>query len=276
MRFAFKTAPRDTSWDALLAVWRAADEIEIFESGWTSDHVRARNPSDSRLDGWITMTALAQATRRLRLGTLVTGIHFRHPAILAGMAATLDLVSHGRLELGIGAGWNEAEAGAYGIALGTPAQRSDRLEEACEVLIRLLSATEPVTFSGQYYQLEDARCDARPVQRPLPPICIGGSGEKRTLRTAAKYARHWNFAEGTPAEFSRSREVLERHCLDVGRNPAEILTSAQVNHYGDPADTAARAASLGAAGAGLAIICLQPPYSPADLLPLARALDDAG
>src|SRR5262249_9926679 len=120
-----------------------------------------------------------------RMGTLVTGIHCRHPAVLANMAATLDIISGGRLELGIGVGWNEQEASAYGIELGTPAQRSDRFEEACQVLAELLSPQETTTFKGSYYQLADARCDPKPVQQPHPPICIGGSGPKRTLRTAA-------------------------------------------------------------------------------------------
>ncbi len=106
----------------MLEVWRAADDIEVFESGWTSDHfypMHTAGLSGSRLEGWMTLTALAQATRRLRLGTLVTGIHYRHPAVLANMAATLDVASGGRLELGIGTGWNQEESGAYGIELGS-------------------------------------------------------------------------------------------------------------------------------------------------------------
>ena len=159
----------------------------------------------------MTLAALAQATRRLRLGTLVTGIHYRHPAVLANMAAALDIVSEGRLELGIGAGWNEEESGAYGIAVGTPKQRSDRFEEACEVIVGLLS-DETTSFRGTYYELTDARCNPKPVQRPHPPICIGGNGEKRTLRTAARFAQHWNFVGGTgrgvPAQAGRAPRAL--------------------------------------------------------------------
>ena len=187
MRFAFKTAPQHTTWADMLEVWRAADDIELFESGWTFDHFYPifSDSSGPCLEGWITLTALAQATRRLRLGTLVTGIHYRHPAVLANMAATLDIVSGGRLELGVGAGWNEEESGAYGIELGTPRERSDRFEEACEVLAGLLSPPEQFSFQGSYFELTDAMCNPKPVQQPHPPICIGGSGEKRTLRTAA-------------------------------------------------------------------------------------------
>ena len=158
MRFAFKTSPQDTTWADMLAVWKEADDIELFESGWTFDHFYPifSDSSGPCMEGWTTLTALAQATTRLRMGTLVTGIHYRHPAILANMATTLDIVSGGRLELGIGAGWNEEESGAYGIELGTPGERSDRFEEACEVIVGLLTQ-ETTTFRGRYYQLIDAR-----------------------------------------------------------------------------------------------------------------------
>ncbi|GAA5022551.1 LLM class F420-dependent oxidoreductase [Kitasatospora paranensis] len=259
----------------MLDVWQAADDIEVFESGWTSDHFHAMHgtdPTTSRLEGWITLAALARATRRLRLGTLVTGIHYRHPAVLANMAATLDVISDGRLELGVGTGWNTEESAAYGIGLGSPRERSDRFEEACQVLVGLLSPEPTTTFRGSHYVLTDARCHPKPVQQPHPPLCIGGSGERRTLRTAARYAQHWNFDSGTPRQFVRAREVLHRHCAEVGRDPAQILLSTQVRFTGDPARTAADAAEFGAHGAQLAIIQLPTPYTAAVLEPLAAAL----
>jgi F420-dependent oxidoreductase-like protein len=274
MRFAFKTSPQHTTWDAMLEVWRAADGIGVFESGWTSDHfypTHSAEPAVPRLEGWITLTALAQATRRLRLGTLVTGIHYRHPAVLANMAATLDIVSGGRLELGIGTGWNQEESGAYGIELGTAKQRSDRFEEACEVVTGLLTQ-ETTTVKGRYYELSEARCDPKPVQKPHPPICIGGSGEQRTLRTVARFAQHWNFDTGTVGQFVRAREVLHGHCADIGRDPAEILVSSQVRFGGDPAATAAAAAEFGDAGADLAIVYLPPRCTAGVLEPLAAEL----
>jgi F420-dependent oxidoreductase-like protein len=275
MRFAFKTAPQHTNWSDMLAVWQAADDIEVFESGWTFDHFYPifSDTTGPCLEGWTTLTALAQATRRVRLGTLVTGIHYRHPAVLANMVSTIDIISGGRLELGIGAGWNEQESGAYGIELGTPRQRSDRLEEACEVLVGLLSE-ETTTFKGEYYHLIDARNEPKGVQRPHPPICIGGSGERRTLRTAARFAQHWNFVGGTPEEFARKREVLHAHCHDLGRDPGEILLSSHVMFDGDPGATAAAAASLGDAGVELGIVHLRPPHTPAVLEPLATALSE--
>ena len=275
MRFAFKTAPQNTTWQDMLAVWKEADDIEIFESGWTFDHFYPifSDPAGPCLEGWMTLAALAQATHRLRLGTLVTGIHYRHPAVLANMAATLDIVSGGRVELGIGAGWNEEESGAYGIELGSPGERSDRFEEACQVIVGLLS--EPTTdFAGKYYQLSNARCEPKPVQRPHPPICIGGSGERRTLRTAARFAQHWNFVGGTPEEFARKRDVLYAHCHDVGRDPAEIMLSSHVRlgPGGDPGPAADTAAALGEHGLDLAIVVLPPPHDPGVLAPLAQAL----
>lgn len=186
----------------MLAVWQEADGIDVYESGWTFDHFYPifSDPNGPCLEGWTTLTALAQATRRLRLGTLVTGIHHRHPAVLANMAAALDIISNGRLELGIGAGWNEEESGAYGIELGSIKERFDRFEEACAGLAGLLSQ-ETTTFDGTYYQLKDARNEPTGPQRPHPPICIGGSGEKWTLRITARYAQHWNFVGVPPEEF---------------------------------------------------------------------------
>ncbi|QWF77810.1 LLM class F420-dependent oxidoreductase [Amycolatopsis sp. CA-230715] len=276
MRFAIKTSPQNTVWEDMLSVWQAADEIELFESGWTFDHFYPifSDPTGPCLEGWVTLTALAQATKRLRLGTLVSGIHYRHPALLANMASTLDIISGGRLEIGIGAGWNEEESGAYGMRLGPVKERSDRFEEGCEVLVGLLTK-ETTTFQGEHYQLTDARCEPKGVQKPHPPICIGGSGEKRTLRTTAKYAQHWNFVGGTPEEFAHKRGVLHRHCEDIGRDPSEITLSSHVRlgPDNDYAKVAAEAEALGEAGLDLAIVYLPPPHTPDVLEPLAKALE---
>jgi F420-dependent oxidoreductase-like protein len=275
MRFALKTSPQHTTWPDMLAVWKEADDIDVFESGWTFDHFYPifSDSTGPCLEGWMTLAALAQATRRLRLGALVTGIHYRHPAVLANMAATLDIVSGGRLEIGIGAGWNEEESGAYGIELGSPAERSDRFEEACKVIVSLL--TRPTTdFTGRYYQLSAARCEPKAVQRPHPPVCIGGSGERRTLRTAARFAQHWNFVGGTPEEFAHKRDVLHAHCRDIGRDPGEIMLSSHIRlgpggETGPAVDTIA---ALAERGLDLAIVILPPPHDPAVLAPLAEAL----
>ena len=275
MRFAFKTANQNTTWDDVLAVWKEADDIDIFESGWNFDHFYpiSGDSSGPCLEGWTMLASLAQATRRLRLGTLVTGIHYRHPAVLANMVSTLDIISNGRLELGIGAGWNEEESNGYGIELGGRKERSDRFEEACQVLISLLSR-ETTDFSGAYYRLENARNEPKGPQKPHPPICIGGSGEKRTLRTVARYAQHWNFVGGTPEEFARKRDVLSAHCREIGRDPKSILLSSHVRLTPEKSvgEVAAEAAALGEEGLDLAIVYLAPPLSPAVLTPLADAL----
>ncbi|MGI8792679.1 MAG: LLM class F420-dependent oxidoreductase, partial [Acidimicrobiales bacterium] len=249
MRFGIKTAPQHTTWDDMLAVWQTADAIDEFESAWLFDHFY---PIFSDSDGpcmesFVTLTALAQATSRIRVGSMVNGIPYRHPAVLANMAASLDIVSRGRLELGLGAGWNEQESGAYGIDLGTIRQRMDRFEEAVEVIVGLLSEEE-TSFSGQFFTLADARNEPKGPQRPHPPIVIGGGGEKRTLRVAARFAQHWNMAGGDLAAFRHKKSVLAQHCADIGRDPAAITCSIQhrvaaaidvsevVCHPADPTD----------------------------------------
>ncbi|MDQ1394960.1 MAG: hypothetical protein QOG64_219 [Acidimicrobiaceae bacterium] len=279
MRFAFKTAPQNTTWTDMLAVWRAADEIPLFESGWTFDHFYPifSDSTGPCLEGWTTTTALAQATTRLRVGLLVTGIHYRHPAVLANMAASVDIISGGRLELGIGAGWNEEESGAYGIELGSLRARFDRFDEACEVLFGLLTQ-ETTDFKGTYFNLTAARCEPKAVQTPHPPICIGGTGERRTLRTVARWAQHWNFPGGTPEQFVAKRDVLRRHCADIGRDPGEIMTSTHLRlpEDGDAAKLADTAAEFAEVGLDLGIVYLPPPHTPAVLEPVAKALTAAG
>lgn len=275
MRFAFKTAQMNTEWADMLALWKEADRIELFESGWIFDHFYplVGEMNGPCLEGWTTLAALAQATTRLRLGTLVTGVQYRNPAVLAKMAATIDIISNGRLELGIGAGWHEEESEAYGIELGNRRERSDRFEEACQVIISLLTK-DATDFDGQYYQLKNAFCEPKGPQRPYPPICIGGNGEKRTLLTTAKYANHWNFTGGEPAEFARLRDILWAHCADIGRDKDEIMLSSHVRLASDaaPSDIVDAVKGLEAEGLDLAIIYLSPPFDPARLAPLAEAL----
>ena len=160
------------------------------------------------------LAALAQATRRIRLGCQVTGMIYRHPAVLANMAATVDIISGGRLELGLGAGWNQMECDAYGIDLPPLRERFDRFDEGVEAIVGLLSQTT-TTFAGQYVKLTDARCEPKPVQRPHPPITIGGRGKQRTLRTVARWAQQWNAIAQSPERLARAQggpgRALRRH-----------------------------------------------------------------
>lgn len=168
----------------MLPIWQTADDIDVFESGWTFDHFYPifSDSTGPCLEGWITLTALAQATKRLRVGVLVTGIHYRHPAVLANMASALDVISNGRLELGIGAGWNEEESGAYGIELGTIKERFDRFEEACEVLTSLLTK-ESTTFDGKYYQLKDARNEPKVLSSRIPRSASAAAARSGPFRS---------------------------------------------------------------------------------------------
>jgi F420-dependent oxidoreductase-like protein len=274
MRFAIKTSPQHTSYKDMLAVWQAADDMPIFESGWTFDHFYPifSDHTGPCLEGWVTTTALAQATKRLRVGVLVTGNVYRHPAVLANMAAALDVISDGRLELGLGAGWNQQECDAYGIELPPLRERFDRFDEAVEVIVKLLTETT-ASFTGKHYQLVDAYNEPKPVQKPHPPICIGGGGEKRTLRTVARWAQHWNVPGGGVDVYLHKRDVLHQHCADIGRDPSEIMTSTHLRLDPDDMDALVKEASAFAdAGLDLGIVYLPPPHTPAILEPLAAAL----
>ena len=275
MRFAVKTRPEHTTWEKIRDVWVAADEIGLFESAWNWDHFYplTGDTTGPNLEAWTMLAALAQATRRIRLGCQVTGMIYRHPAVLANMAATVDIISGGRLELGLGAGWNQQECDAYGIALPPLGERFDRFDEGVEAIASLLSQ-ETTTLSGRYVQLTDARCEPKPVQRPHPPITIGGRGRKRTLRTAARWAQQWNAITDDAALWASLKETLAGHCASLGRDPAEITCSVNVRiadaaSIGPAAETAAAYAE---AGADLAVMNLPHDADPEMLAPLAEAL----
>lgn len=250
IRLTFKTRPQDTTWDDLLAMWLEAEQIPAYDGGFLYDHFYPiyGDSTGPCFEGWTALAYLAGRTRRLRLGLMVTGNPYRHPAVLANMAATFDVFSGGRLDLGLGAGWNEEEASAYGIELLPWKQRFDQFDEACRVVHSLLTR-ETTTFEGDYYRLTNARCNPGPIQKPRPPFLIGGGGEKRTLRIAAKYADDWNFPGGSPEQFAHKVAVLHEHCAAVGRDPREIALSTHVLAGADVAATAAAAAGFAAAGA---------------------------
>ena len=260
----------------MLDVWQAADDIELYESGWNFDHfypIHSDNSHGPCLEGWSTLTALAQATKRIRVGVLVTGLPYRHPAVMANMAATVDVISNGRLELGLGAGWNDEEADAYGISLGaTLTERFDMFDESLEVIVSLLT-NEVSNFEGQHFTLTNAYCEPKPIQRPHPPICIGGAGPKRTLPAAARWAQHWNFPGGPVDSWKAARDLLWAECERIGRDPSEIMTSthllADVN---DPGVAVAQAEAYAEAGLDMGIVYLPPPHSPAVLEAHAVAL----
>jgi F420-dependent oxidoreductase-like protein len=224
VHFGVHAGLQNTQTSVLRDLWRHAEDAG-FE--WISvwDHFYAADPSGGAecLEAVSTHTALATATSRVRCGSLVYSVGYRHPAVLANAMATIDHFSGGRVTLGLGAGWHQGEYDAYGIPFPSTGVRLAQLDEAIQC-IRGLLTQEVTNFDGQYFQLCDARCEPRPVQHRLP-IWIGGAGEKVTLRIAAKYADGWNVPFLAPDAFVHKVDVLHTHCADVGRDPAEITKS---------------------------------------------------
>ena len=230
MQFGAQSSNYATTWEDVLATVQAC-EAGRWNSVWFSDHfMPPANPAGKHgdaLEGWTLLTASASVTERVRLGILATGNTYRNPALLAKMCATLDQITNGRMELGLGAAWYEFEHQAYGWDFPSLRERCDRLEEATQ-LIRMLftkAADEGVSFNGQYYQLEDAPLAPGCNQTPHIPILIGGNGEKRTLRTCARYGDVTNMDFWHPGGvdvFSHKMNVLSQHCEDFGRDPAEV------------------------------------------------------
>ena len=218
MRFGFWPNPRSNHEDTAALCNHA--EATGYDGVWLADHFL---PDEDELipvhESWITMAALARDVPRVRLGTLVTGNTYRHPAVLANMAATLDNLSNGRLVLGLGSGWQENEHKAYGIEFGTAAIRLRMLDEACQV-VKGLFENDRFDFSGEFYHLQQAPLEPKPTQKKVP-LMIGGGGEKVTLKIAAKYADEWN-VWGNVDTLIRKMTILDRHCETVGRDPSSI------------------------------------------------------
>jgi F420-dependent oxidoreductase-like protein len=275
MRFGIKTVPQHATWQEMAAVWAAADDIDLYESAWNFDHFYPiySDPTGPCLEAWTMLAALAATTTRLRVGCQVTGMVYRHPAVLANMAATVDIVSNGRLDIGLGAGWNQEECDAYGIDLPPLRERFDRFDEGVEAIVRLLSQ-KTTTLEGRFVRLTEARCEPKPVQQPHPPIVIGGRGRTRTLRTAARWAQQWNCVAPTPEEWKELRAVLDEHCATIGRDPGEVESSVNVRYDRavGPAAAAEAAAAFGAVGVDLVVIGLPLPFDPHDPEVVADAL----
>ncbi len=226
MRFGIMIEGQEgLSWER----WRriaAAVEASGLDSLWRSDHffsVMGQVERDS-LETWAALTVLAQTTRRVRFGPLVCAMTFRPPALLARIAAAVDQLSQGRLELGVGAGWYQREHEAFGVPLPPLRERMDRLEEGIDV-IRHLWGPDPATYDGHYYQLRSATCRPKPHQRGGPPLIIGGAGERRLLAIVARHADEWNCFGFDPEAYRQRRDVLTRHCERRGRDPETIRRS---------------------------------------------------
>jgi F420-dependent oxidoreductase-like protein len=223
MRFSFWPTTGQ-AWSEILDVSLYAERTG-WDGIWAADHFMpmAGNLDEPMHECWSVLAALAASVPRVRLGALVAGNTYRHPAVLAKQAVTIDHVSNGRLVFGIGAGWQENEHEAYGIELPSVKDRLDRFEEACEIISGLLTQ-DRTTFDGTYYRITEAPLSPKAATGKLP-LLVGGGGEKRTMRIAAKYADEWN-VWGDPALLAAKGAVLDRHCEDLGRDPSTIARSA--------------------------------------------------
>jgi F420-dependent oxidoreductase-like protein len=280
LRFGLKLSQNATI-DTLSTIWGIADDSG-FDHCWNMDHFASLGGDDTLdiFEAWTLLAGMAARTTRTRVGCSVTGNTYRHPAVLAKAAVTVDHLSGGRLEFGIGAGWAENEHTMLGLPFGTARDRADWLEEALPIIRSLW--TEPrTTFTGKHYLLAEAVAEPKPVQTPHPPIWIGGVGRRRTLRMAAEHAAVWNAPGGSPEEVAELSAVLDGHCADVGRDPAEIRRSVQIRVPADPAEMAGlteRVAGFTAVGVSeIILIVAADPVAQAErlaeLLPELRGLD---
>src|SRR5262245_49047538 len=224
MRFGLFTSMGMQTWSGVLELWKHLEATK-WDMACVTDHFMPNTPEreGAMLESWSTLSALAALVPRMRVGTIVLGNTYRHPAIVAKMAAQVDIISGGRLLLGLGAGWQQNEHEAYGIPFYTMRERLERLEESCEV-IRSLWTKRRSDFRGRYYQLSDAPLDPKPLQKPQPELMIGGAGERVTLRIVAKHADHWNVWAG-PRVLARKHAILREHCSKIGRDSAGIVPS---------------------------------------------------
>jgi F420-dependent oxidoreductase-like protein len=228
MRVAVDVAQHQLSWDELLARVRFAEEAG-FDGAWVFDHFKPlySDPDGPCLESYTLLAALAAATTRIRLGALVTGVTYRHPSVLAAEAVTIDHVSAGRLELGIGAAWFEAEHRALGIPFPPAGERADRLEEAIAV-VRALMTTDGADVDGRHYRLSGATYRPRPVQRPHPPLWVGAGGRRRTIPIAARHADAWH-SFGSVEALRGKAAVLDEHARRAGRDPATIVRATSIS-----------------------------------------------
>jgi alkanesulfonate monooxygenase SsuD/methylene tetrahydromethanopterin reductase-like flavin-dependent oxidoreductase (luciferase family) len=254
--FGIMTSPSQVDYREVLRVWREADAIPEIEHAWLFDHLMpiSGDPNGPTYEGWTLLSALAAQTRRLRLGVLVTSNRLRPPAMLAKIAATVDVVSDGRLDFGIGAGsrpdipWARREYEAHGLPFHDANHAVESLAEACVVIRRLWTEDEPFDVHGRHIQLTGAFCSPKPVQRPHPPLLLGGRSS-RLLRVAAEHADLWNVPGTDIDDAARRSELLDRYCAEIGRDPATVTRSIHVQiAYDRPRegrDTVRRAVDAG-------------------------------
>jgi F420-dependent oxidoreductase-like protein len=299
--FGIQTGQQDVTYQDILSIWTEAEALG-FDSAWDFDHfapIRG-DINGPCLEGWTLLSALAARTQKIRIGALVTGNTYRNPALLAKMATTVDIISGGRLYLGIGAAWFEPEHLAYGFPFYTAKERAARLGESLEVITKLWTQNHP-TFKGQYYSIIDAPYNPPNVQQPHPPIVIGGQGKKWIMPLVAKYADAWNVPIGvSPKGIQNRMKIVRDECARIGRQPCDIEVQAFLILYsisdvplagpvlrfgarmltdkriagsvlaGSPKENTEKIQSNVDAGATHIIMNIQPPYDPEMLRRFAK------
>jgi alkanesulfonate monooxygenase SsuD/methylene tetrahydromethanopterin reductase-like flavin-dependent oxidoreductase (luciferase family) len=267
-RFGILTAPQQVSYDDIVRVWREADTLPQIEHAWLFDHLFpiVGERTGPIFEGWTLLAAMAAQTRRLRLGLLVTSNRFRPPAMLAKIATTVDVVSGGRLDFGIGAGSRPSlpiarrEYEAHGLPYHDFSHSVEDLAEALTVIRRLWTETDPFDFAGDHVQLAGAFGNPKPVQRPHPPILIGGRSGK-VLRVVAEHADLWNIPGGDIGDAIERSALLDRYCAEIGRDPASITRSMFLPvSYDQPRDTRSEISRAIDAGFDHVVLGLSHPY----------------
>jgi F420-dependent oxidoreductase-like protein len=247
MRLGLDVSQHQLDWPEILRRVRFGEDAG-FDGAWVFDHFKPLygDPDGPCMEGWTLLAALAASTERIRLGTLVTGVTYRHPSILAAEAVTVDQISGGRLEIAIGAAWFEGEHRELGIPFPPARERTDRLAEAVQVM-RLLMTKDGASFDGRHFRLEGASYHPRPVQQPHPPIWIGGGGERRIIPIAGRYADAWH-GFGSIEDLERKTAVLDRAAEAAGRDPGAIIRASSLSlsePWGEIRERAAALAKLG-------------------------------
>ncbi len=228
VRFGIQTPQQDSNtWEEMLSLWQEVDTLG-FNTAWVFDHFLPifSDPTGPCMEGWTALSALAMATKNVRLGIMVTGNTYRNPAVLAKTATTVDIISGGRLIFGIGGGWFEREHDAFGMPFPSVGERLGRLDESL-TLMKQLWTQDTSSFAGKYYQLQDAPFLPKSVQKPHPPILVGASGEQVALGIVARHADMWN-TFGSPDVFRHKIARLTEHCQRIGRDPDTIEKSVLV------------------------------------------------
>ena len=260
LRFGIQTYPQNTTYADILQIWQEADELG-FDTAFAFDHFIpfGADPTGPCFEGWTLLSALAAQTKQVKVGLLVTGNTYRHPAVLAKMAVTVDHASNGRLILGIGAGWYEREHMAYGIPFSTRGGRAKQFAEAVQIL-KLLFTQERTTFAGKYYQLKDAPFSPKSRQTPHPPILIGGMGPKIIQPLAARYADMWDFFVGSPEQAKQISDNFDAICRRVGRDPTDVEKSTSLRLEGNTKRMRDRIQAFADAGIRHFVFALSAPF----------------